>query len=106
SDLHQDAVVVDCHNDLVMTLTHPQLGDGATLAKRWIPELRQGGIDVQVVPVYAEAKDELVLRTTLNYIAALYRELELNSDSVELCLDGAAVRQATAAGKIAFVLAL
>lgn len=105
-ELHDAAVVVDCHNDLIETLTHPELGDRGTLRGRWIPDLRQGGIDVQVVPVYAEGKAEGTLRLTLDSIAALYRELESNAEDVELCLDGADVRRAVGAGRIGFVLAL
>jgi len=105
NNLHRDAIVVDCHNDLVMTLTHPELIDGATLSKRWIPELREGGVNVQVVPVCGEGHDEGALRLSLEYIAALYRELARTPDA-ELCLDAESVRRVAGEGRIAMILAL
>lgn len=106
SALHRDAVVVDCHNDLAMTLTHPELRERGTLRGRWIPELREGGVDVQVLPVYTEDKGESALRAALDMIAAVHREVELNPDEVALCLTGEAIRAAVGSGRIALVLAL
>ncbi|MDQ6748955.1 MAG: dipeptidase [Candidatus Dormibacteraeota bacterium] len=106
SQLHLDAVVVDCHSDLGMTFTHPQLGERGTLRGRWIPELREGGVDAQVLAVYTEDLGDGALRGALAMIAAIHREIQLNPDDVELCLTGAAVADAVRAGRIAMVLAL
>jgi hypothetical protein len=40
SRLHQEAVVVDAHNDLVLSITAPGLGERGTFKHRWLPELR------------------------------------------------------------------
>jgi membrane dipeptidase len=105
--LHQEAVVVDAHNDLVLSITAKGLGDRSTLAKRWLPELRAGGVDVQVCALYSEPEiPEAQLRTTMNQIAALKREVRLNADEVSICLTGNEIDETVADGKIAFVLAL
>ncbi|MHB8507260.1 MAG: dipeptidase [Candidatus Dormibacteria bacterium] len=106
NDLHRDAVVVDCHNDLAMTLIHPQLGERGTFRGRWIPELREGGVDVQVLAVYTEDRGDAALRTCLDMIAAVHREVALNPKDVQLCLNGTEVREAVRSGRVAMVLAL
>ena len=106
SQVHSDAVVVDCHNDLGLTLTHRELGERGTLRGRWIPELREGGVNVQVLAVYTEDRAEAALRSTLDMIAAIHREIDLNPADVELCLNGGAIRTAVSAGRIAMMLAL
>lgn len=105
--LHTDAVVVDCHNDLVLTLASPGLGARGTLRDRWIPELRAGGVDVQVCPLYTPPQiPEAQLRQTLQQLSALNREARANADEVALCRHGAEIDAAVAAGKIALVVAL
>lgn len=108
SNLHQDAIVLDCHNDLIMPCLHlDTLGERATFKHRWIPELRAGGVNVQVVPIFAESiHPESALREALQYIAAFYREVEANPYDVAHCLDGLEIRGALDSGRIAMVLAL
>lgn len=105
--LHAESVVVDAHNDLVLSITARGLGTRGTLGGRWLPELREGGVDVQVCALYSEPEiPEAQLRTTLHQLAALKREVRLNSDVVRICLTGKDIDEAVADGKIAFVLAL
>lgn len=105
--LHERITVVDCHNDIPQILVlRPLLGDVGTLRNHWLEELRQGGINVQVMPVSAEGSSELALRSTLRQLAATHREIQANLDSVQLCLDGSSIREAVAAGRIAMVLAM
>ncbi|TCC54176.1 membrane dipeptidase [Kribbella capetownensis] len=75
---------------------------------RWIPQLREGGIDVQVLPVFIddEFRPEGALRETLRMIEAAHRIAEANADEVALCTAPGDIAAATAAGKIALVLAL
>lgn len=107
-DLHRDAVVVDCHNDLAMSLVkRPLLGERGTLRHRWLPELRAGGVDVQVVPIYLEPEyPEAALRMSLQMLQRVVDEVEENADAVVLAVDGPSIRAALDAGKIAFILAL
>lgn len=106
-DLHASAVVVDAHNDLVLSLMADGIGPRGTFEHRWLGELRAGGVDVQVCPVYCDPRvPEAHLRETLRMIAALKREASANSDDLAVCRTGGEIDAAVAAGKIALVLAL
>ncbi|MDP9181702.1 MAG: dipeptidase [Actinomycetota bacterium] len=76
--------------------------------ERWLPQLRAGGVDIQVLPVFIddEFRPEGSLRETLRMIEAAHRLAEGNASDVALCRDGAEIDAALAAGKIALVLAL
>ncbi|MEX2031870.1 MAG: dipeptidase [Dehalococcoidia bacterium] len=107
--LHHQAVVVDCHHDLLLLVARDRLyGDRDSFRRRWIPSLRSGGVDVQVLPVFVEPEfpAEAALRRTLLLIAYLFEEVEANPDEVDLCLEGADIDRAIAEGKIAIILAL
>jgi membrane dipeptidase len=106
-ELHAAAVVVDAHNDLLLSIMAEGLGPRGTFKGRWLGELRAGGVDVQVCPVYCEPEiPEAHLRQTLRMIAALKREAAENRDELALCRTGAEIDAAVADGKIALVLAL
>ena len=108
-DLHRDAVVADAHNDLLMLVARrPKAVWASYFRDRWIPQLRAGGIDVQVLPVFIddEFRPEGALRETLRMIEAAHRIADANSDEVALCTAPGDIAAATAAGKIALVLAL
>jgi membrane dipeptidase len=107
--LHHDAVVVDTHDDLLMLTTRrPPDQQAAYFRDRWLPQLRAGGVDVQVLPVFIddEFRPEGALRRTLKMIESGWRIAEGNADDVQVCLDGADIDDALAAGRIALVLAL
>jgi len=105
--LHQDAVVVDTHNDLLCSVVlRPPHRWGSYFAEQWLPQLRAGVVDVQVLPVWVDDADRGALRQTVRMIEAAHRLAELNRDHVALCTDGAQIDHALAAGRIALVLAL
>jgi membrane dipeptidase len=110
-ELHEDAVVVDAHNDLPVLLLMRERefgrdGSQAYWQERWLPEARAGGVDVQVLPVYNSPSDaEASLRKTLLQIEALEREAAKTPD-VALCRTGAEIDAALAEGRIALLLAL
>ena len=109
SALHADAVVVDTHNDLLMAVTaRPPERWAAFFAERWLPQLRDGGVDVQVLPVFLDDayRQEGAWRHTLRTIEAAHRLAEGNPDDVALCLDAAGIDAALASRRIALVLAL
>ncbi|WP_328329688.1 dipeptidase [Kribbella sp. NBC_00382] len=109
TDLHGDAVVADGHNDLLMLVARrPKEVWVEYFRDRWIPQLRAGGIDVQVLPVFLDSEflPEGALRETLRMIEAAHRIAEGNADQVTLCRTGAEIDEAVAAGRIALVLAL
>ena len=51
-------MVADTHNDLLMCVAaRPVAAWGSFFAERWLPQLRDGGVDLQVLPVFID--DEL-----------------------------------------------
>ncbi|MEV0801517.1 dipeptidase [Kribbella sp. NPDC050281] len=109
NDLHAEALVADAHNDLLMLVARrPKATWAQYFRERWIPQLREGGIDVQVLPVFIddEFRPEGALRETLRMIEAAHRIAEGNADEVALCTAPGDIPAATRAGKIALVLAL
>jgi membrane dipeptidase len=107
-ELHEDAVVLDCHHDLILSVARQAiLGERGTFRHRWIPELRAGGVNVQVIPISTESTTpEISLRQALQHLSAFYREVELNAGEVAACTNGAEIDGALRDGKIAMVLAL
>jgi membrane dipeptidase len=106
-ELHANAVVVDTHNDLLLSIMADGIGARGTFEHRWLGELRAGGVDVQVCPVYCDPRiPEAHLRQTLQMIAALKREVAENSGDLALCRTGGEIDAAVADGKIALALAL
>ncbi|TYB57436.1 membrane dipeptidase [Nonomuraea sp. PA05] len=107
--LHDDAVVVDTHNDLILLVDHfDRRGQPDHFARYWLPELRAGGVDVQVLPICLEEQfqTEGALRRTLLLVERIHELAAEHRDDVTVCLTGADVDAATAAGRIALVIAL
>ncbi len=107
--LHDEAVVVDCHNDFILLVARKHaIGQTDHFGEYWLPEFRRGGVNVQVVPIYLddEYRPEGALRRTLLLIEHVHRIVQRHPDDVALCLSAKDIDDAVAAGKIAFVLAL
>src|SRR5436190_5443654 len=109
--LHEDAVVVDAHNDLpvLMLLRNARLGNHKVERywhDVWLPEAREGGVNVQVLPVYcAPSVAEASLRHSLLQVEAIEREAA-QTPEVALCRTGAEIDAALADGRIALLVAL
>lgn len=107
--LHRRAVVADAHNDLLCAVASRPPEQWADFFRdRWLPQLQDGGVDLQILPVFIDDpyRPEGALRRTLRMIEAAHRLAEGNADAVALCLDGADVDRAIGEGRIALVLAL
>src|SRR3954451_4030863 len=107
--LHAAATVVDTHNDLLMLVSRrPPADQGAYFRRHWLPQLQDGGIGVQVLPVFIDDdfRPEGALRQTLRMIEAAHRVAADAADVVTLCRDAAEIDAAVADGRIALVLAL
>ncbi|WP_326836954.1 membrane dipeptidase [Amycolatopsis rhabdoformis] len=107
--LHENAVVADAHNDLLMLCARHPAGRQAEYFRRvWLPQLRAGGVDIQVLPVFLEPefRPEGALRQTLRMIETAWRVEAGNRDAVRMCRTGEDVRETLAEGRIALVLAL
>ncbi|MFD3515568.1 dipeptidase [Streptomyces sp. NPDC058657] len=108
-DLHRHSVVADAHNDLLMAVAaRPPHRWGSFFRERWLPQLREGGIRIQVLPVFIDDqfRPEGALRQTLRMIECAHVLAEENADRVALCRDGADIDAALAQDRIALVLAL
>jgi membrane dipeptidase len=107
--LHRDAVVVDAHNDLLILCARrrPER-QAAYFRSTWLPQLRAGGVDVQVLPVFVsdEYRPEGALRHTLRMLEAAWRIADGNADAVRICLTGEEIERAVEDRVIALVLAL
>ncbi len=109
--LHDDAVVVDAHNDLPVLLLMRNRSLGPQGVERywsevWVPEARAGGLNVQVLPIYvAPSAAESALRVTLLQLEALEHEAA-RTPEVALCRSGAEIDAALADGRIALLPAL
>jgi membrane dipeptidase len=107
--LHASAVVADTHNDLLMSVVARPPGRWAAFfGEQWLPQLRDGGVDLQVLPVFVDDdyRPEGALRQTLRMIEAAHRLAEGNAGHVALCRDAVQIDVALASGRIALVLAL
>lgn len=109
ADLHHRAVVADTHNDLLMAVSaRPAHRWADFFRERWLPQLRDGGVKIQVLPVFIDDpyRPEGALRRTLRMIECAHVLAEGNPDTVALCRDGDEIDAALAASRIALVLAL
>ncbi|HTW97206.1 MAG TPA: membrane dipeptidase [Acidimicrobiales bacterium] len=107
--LHHDAVVADTHNDLILLVDHhDRAGDRGSFGSFWLPQLRAGGVDVQVLPIFlaSEYQSEGGLRRTLLLVERIYELAAEHAGDVALCLTGSDVDAAVASGRIALVIAL
>lgn len=106
--VHGDTVVVDCHLDLILLIARDIAhGRPYPLRDRWIPQLRTGGVAVQVVPIFVEDSylPEGALRRTLLLLETLHRQIAEAPDEAVLARNGEEIKLAVDEGKIAFVLA-
>ena len=107
--LHQRAIVVDTHNDLLMLCARrPPREQGAYFREAWLPQLRAGGVKIQVLPIFIDDdfRPEGALRQTLRMLETGWRIAAANPDAVRICLTGADVDAALSDGVIALILAL
>lgn len=108
-DLPKDQVVVDCHNDWLLLLERERaLGRTDSLERRFLPQFREAGIQVQVSPIYIDHEfvPEGALRRTLLTIQHLKEETARAPDRVSLCLTGDDIDLAVSEDKLAVVIAL
>lgn len=103
------ALIADAHNDLLCAVTaRPPARWGAYFRERWLPQLRDGGVGLQVLPVFIDRiyRPEAALRQTLRMIEAANVLAAENAAEVALCADRVAIDAAIDGGRIALVLAL
>ena len=99
----------DCHNDLLIGCLHlRERGATDPFGDFWLPQLREGGVVLQVLPVYVEEQfvGEGALRRSLMLLEEAYRIEARHSRDVAICTTGPDIERAIEGGRIAFVLAL
>ncbi|WP_125264243.1 dipeptidase [Streptomyces alboflavus] len=106
--LHDEALVADLHNDLVLLVDHfDRRGRPDYFGDFWLPELRAGGVNVQVLPIFIDEQfqSEGALRRTLLLVERVHRLAEQYPQLI-VCRTGAEIGRARADGRIALVIAL
>lgn len=101
--------VADAHNDLLLAVEHQRRrGFADPFGDFWLPQLRAGGVVLQVLPIYTE--EEFVggdaLRRAMVIMETARWMAERHSSDVALAETGAEIRDVIASGRIALVLAL
>jgi membrane dipeptidase len=108
--LHKEALVWDCHNDLVYRVLYEKLdiGDRLPAGHVDIPRLKEGHVDVQIVALFVQnfLYPDKCAQQAFQLIEAMKNAIEKNADSVELARTGADVERIVKAGKIAMPLAI
>lgn len=101
--------MADCHNDLLSGCLHQhERGIEDPFGDFWLPQLRDGGVVLQVLPVFTEEQyvGEGALRRCLLVLEEAWRIAAIHRDDVAICLTGDDIEAAIASGRIALVLAL
>lgn len=101
--------MADCHNDLLSGCLHQhERGVDDPFGDFWLPQLRAGGVVLQVLPVFTEEQfvGEGALRRALLVIEEAWRIASMHADDVSICLTGQQIEEAIGSGRIALVLAL
>ncbi|WP_404436559.1 dipeptidase [Microbacterium aerolatum] len=101
--------IADCHNDLLMAVQHQyERGMADPFGEIWLPQLKEGGVQLQVLPVYTEEQyiGEGALRRCLLLIEQAHALAERHSTDVAIAGDRRRLDEIIASGRIALVLAL
>lgn len=108
--LHKDALVWDCHNDLVYRVLYEKLDIGKRLHAGHvdIPRLKEGGVDVQVVALYVKnfLYPDKCSWQTFKLIEAMKKAISDHSESVELARTGSDIERIINSGRIAMPLSI
>ena len=109
-DLHEKALVWDCHNDLAYRILYEGLDIGERLPAGHvdIPRLEEGGVDVQTVALFVQnfLYPDKCARQAFQLLEATRKAIDEHSDSVELARTGSDVERIVASGKIAMPLSI
>ena len=100
--------MADAHNDLLLGVLHQrERGRADPFGDFWLPQLRAGGVVLQILPIYTEEQfvGEGALRRALLLLEAARRIADEHAGDVAVCETGPQIRDAIAAGRIAIVLA-
>lgn len=101
--------VADAHNDLLLAVEHQRRrGFSDPFGDFWLPQLRDGGVVLQVLPIYTE--EEFVggdaLRRAMVIMETARWMADLHSSDVAIVETGDEIQAVVGSGRMALVLAL
>lgn len=74
-------MIADAHNDLLLELVL-RAGEENPFGRHWLPQLRTGGVSLQICPLYAAGAGDLAGETVRGQVAEFRRAVEENADAV------------------------
>ncbi|WP_420611691.1 dipeptidase [Candidatus Spongiisocius sp.] len=101
--------VADAHNDLLLAVEHQRRrGYSDPFGDFWLPQLREGNVALQVLPVYTEEEfaGSDALRRAMVILETARWMAELHPSDVAIAETGKEIEAISGAGRIALVLAL
>ena len=107
--LCQEFTVVDAHHDILMdVLSQHKRGNDGVLSSYWSPRLKQGGVDVQILPVFVEDRylPEMGLREVFRMVEAGLNDIAHDNSQMELATQADDIPAILEQGKVAGILAL
>ena len=103
-------MIADAHVDLLLELAHREhrLGETDVFAQTWLPLLEEGGVGLQVCPVFVdlELQPEGSLREAMRQVTALQRALRENPDRIVQVRTRSELDAVESGERIGLVLAL
>jgi membrane dipeptidase len=111
--LHQQAIVIDTHNDVTSPITDEgfDLGTRDTSGKTQtdIPRMKEGGLDAEFFAIYVAAKyakEGGAARRALDMIDGVYEQVRRHPESLEMAHTVADIRRIQGSGKIAALMGI
>jgi len=110
--LHQEAVVVDGHNHIMMELgKRRNRGDKAVFSSYYAPLIRKAGVNVVMLEIGGDATcltnyTDLMLWGSLWVMDMLWEEARESSETISVCLNCTDIDAALAEGKTAVLLTM
>jgi membrane dipeptidase len=103
-------MIADAHTDLLLEIAYREhrLGETDVFGQTWLPLLEEGGVGLQVCPVYVDvtAQPEGSLREALRQVASFHRALRENGERVVQVRSAADLDEVMAGRRIGLMLSL
>ncbi|GEM68773.1 membrane dipeptidase [Sphingobacterium mizutaii NBRC 14946 = DSM 11724] len=108
--IHQDLIVVDGHNDVIVESILPgkDIGKRIKTGHTDLPRLKEGGVDVQVFAVWSDDKKwkKNAYKHANDQIDALEKLIANNPDKIELAKSSADIERINKNGKIVALIGI
>jgi membrane dipeptidase len=109
--VHRSAIVVDTHSDTTTRMLDEKfdVGEQAKDGHMDLPRVKEGGLDAQFFSIYVDkkyVKEGGSARRALDMIDALYRQVAIHSDRMEMAYTVDDVRRITKQGKLAALMGI